>query len=97
MARARIAEIRALGQIEQGTETRGRAEIDQALGVVVGRADLAPSGRLGLDPRARGLEPGVSEAQEDQPQNRGTVLGGLQAGIRPQLVSRIPQAVLQFA
>ena len=68
-------------------------EVEDALGLVVGLADLAAAGALA---RQLGLglgEPAVGELEEDQPQDRDGVLGRLEVGVGPQLVRRLPQAV----
>ena len=81
------------------TAQRGRVYgcgVDDALRVVVRRADLAPSRCLGLDRLAGGIELCVGEAQEDQAQDRRAVLRCFQPRVCAELVGGIPEASFQL-
>ena len=86
------ADVGALGQLDQGREARRLGQVEHPLGLVVRRADLAPSAACALQFLRRRLELVVGIAQEDQPQDRDGVFRGLQLGVGPQLVRRVPQA-----
>ena len=90
-------EIRAFRQADEAVETRLVRQVQHTSGVIVGGADLAAAGTATFKLLVHSREAEVRIAEEDEPQDGRRVLRRPEAGIRPKLVSRLPQAVLQLS
>src|SRR5262245_20640040 len=77
-------------------ETGEIREPEHAAGVVVGLADAAPAGALALKLGGDGVEAVLGVPQEQEPEDRDGVLGGLETAVRPQLIRRGPEAVFDL-
>ena len=86
------ADVGPLRQLDQRRETRRLGQVEHAPGLIVRRADLPPPAACARQFLRRRLELVVGIAQKDQPQHRDGVFRGLQLGIGPQLIRRVPQA-----
>ena len=86
------ADVGPFGQCDQRREARRLGQVEHAPGLIVRRADLAPPAACARQFLRRRLELVVGIAQKDQPQHRDGVFRGLQLGIGPQLIRRVPQA-----
>ena len=72
-------------------------EVEDALCLVVGLADLAATAAL-LSQLLLGLgELVVGVPEEDEPQNRDRILGRLQLGVRPEFVGGVPQTFFKIS
>ena len=92
VGRARSKAVKAY--LEALEETRPkRGQHASSLEVVwANRVAIASRAKLGLSSQ----EAFLCETEKDEPQHRGRVLGGLKARVRPQLVCRIPQLLLNL-
>ena len=97
------ADVLGLGKVEEVVEPGLGREVEDPLGMVgIGLLDAAAPTRRGTRRRSFELGPlsteaGIGKAEEDEPEDRGGVFGGLQAGVCPELIGGIPKTLLQVA
>ena len=93
----RAAQVLALGQAQQMREARLLGHVDHAQGLIVMLGDLlTPAADAALEPLLCLGEAGIGIAQEQQPEDRLAILRGLELGIRPQLIRRVPQTFFEL-
>src|SRR5450830_1652576 len=90
-----LAEVRALGKLQEVAEASLGREINDALRLVVDLSDLPAARRRLLDPGLGRGELLLGEAEEDEPKHWGGVLRWLQLRIRPELIRGIPEALFE--